>query len=69
MKKRSVTIAGHHTSITMEEEFWVELKAIAAARKQSFNELVTEIDRTRDLTKNLSSALRVFVLTELKRSS
>lgn len=66
MKKRSVTIAGHQTSITLEEEFWQELKILAVERKQSMNELVTEIDRTRDLSVNLSSALRLFVLAALK---
>ena len=66
MKKRSVTIAGHQTSITLEEEFWQELKTLAVERKQSMNELVTEIDRTRDLSVNLSSALRLFVLAALK---
>jgi predicted DNA-binding ribbon-helix-helix protein len=68
MKKRSVTIAGHQTSITLEEEFWQELKSAAVLRKQSLNELVTEIDRTRDLKTNLSSALRLFILGELKNT-
>jgi predicted DNA-binding ribbon-helix-helix protein len=67
MKKRSVTIAGHQTSITLEEAFWQELKSAAMTRKQSLNELVTEIDRDRDLKTNLSSALRLFVLAELKK--
>jgi predicted DNA-binding ribbon-helix-helix protein len=67
MKKRSVTIAGHQTSITLEEEFWHELKNAAVIRKQSLNELVTEIDRVRDLKTNLSSALRLFILSELKK--
>lgn len=66
MKKRSITIAGHQTSITLEEPFWQELKDAAATRQQSMNELVTEIDRTRDLSVNLSSALRLFILAELK---
>lgn len=66
MKKRSVTIAGHQTSITLEEEFWTELKELAAANQQSINDLVTEIDKTRDLSINLSSALRLYILSALK---
>ncbi len=68
MKKRSVTIAGHQTSLTLEDAFWVELKRIAKERNQSFNELVTEIDQSRDLSINMSSALRLFVLEQLKNS-
>ncbi|HEY8190533.1 MAG TPA: ribbon-helix-helix domain-containing protein [Micavibrio sp.] len=61
MKKRSVRIAGHPTSVSMEEEFWEALKAIAEARKISMNDLIGEIDAKRG-ENNLSSALRVFVL-------
>ena len=64
MKKRSVTIAGHASSITMEEEFWTSLKNIAAARGTSLNQLITEIDAAKK--GNLSSAVRVFILKELQ---
>jgi len=67
LKKRSITVAGHRTSLTLEEAFWIELKALAEARRQSLNELVTQIDKDRDLSTNLSSALRLFVLAELKK--
>ncbi|MEQ8507180.1 MAG: ribbon-helix-helix domain-containing protein [Rhodospirillales bacterium] len=63
MAKRSVLIAGHHTSLTLEDLFWQHLKKIARARSQSINSLVTEIDAGR--TGNLSSAVRVFVLQQL----
>jgi predicted DNA-binding ribbon-helix-helix protein len=63
--KRSVLIAGHATSITLETAFWDELKTIAEGRGQSLNHLVAEIDSTR--TGNLSSAIRVFVLAEVQR--
>ena len=66
MKKRSVKVAGHATSITLEEEFWTELKAIAARDNKSINALVTEIDETR--SGNLSSALRLHVLHNLKKT-
>ncbi len=65
MKKRSVLIAGHPTSVSLEEEFWDALKAEAAARGVSVNALIEEIDAGR--TGNLSSAIRVFVLGELQR--
>ena len=67
MKKRSITIAGHATSITLEDEFWTALKTIADARAQSMNALVTDID-ARKGNKNLSSALRVFVLGAVQKS-
>ena len=65
MKKRSVLIAGHPTSVSLEEEFWDVLKELAQARGCSLNALIEEIDAGR--TGNLSSAIRVFVLNELRR--
>lgn len=71
MRKRSITIHGHQTSISLEDEFWDELAAIARSRKLSLNALVTEIDETRDAQKkstgNLSSTLRVYVLKQAQR--
>lgn len=60
IRKRSVTIAGHATSVSMEDAFWTRLNAIAKARGVSVSALVREVDETR--SGNLSSALRVFVL-------
>ena len=67
IRKRSVLIAGHHTSVTLEDAFWHALKGIAVQRGVSLNALVADIDRTR--TGNLSSALRVFVLRTLSASA
>ena len=72
MRKRSITIHGHQTSISLEDEFWQELAAIAQARDLSLNALVTEIDKVRTSPRggggaNLSSTLRVYVLNQLKR--
>jgi predicted DNA-binding ribbon-helix-helix protein len=64
IRKRSVLIAGHATSVSLEVEFWDALKDIATRRQTSLNALVAEIDGGRD--GNLSSALRVFVLRELQ---
>jgi predicted DNA-binding ribbon-helix-helix protein len=58
--KRSVRIAGHATSISLEAAFWQGLCDIATARHMSVNALVAAIDATRG--GNLSSAIRLFVL-------
>ena len=60
IKKRSVVIAGHRTSISLENAFWDALRDIADDRSISVNQLVTEIDRGR--RGNLSSAIRTYVL-------
>ena len=59
--KRSLTIAGHRTSLSLEPEFWEALNQAAAARSTSLAGLVAEIDSTRG-TRNLSSAIRVWLL-------
>lgn len=64
-RKRSVLIAGHPTSVSVEDEFWAALKEIAEARSVSLNHLIAEIDRERGT--NLSSAVRLFVLHTLKQ--
>jgi predicted DNA-binding ribbon-helix-helix protein len=63
--KRSVRIAGHRTSVSLEAEFWEELKKIAGERKISVNDLVAEADAGRK--GNLSSALRLLVLERFKK--
>jgi predicted DNA-binding ribbon-helix-helix protein len=60
VRKRSVTIAGHQTSVSLETAFWDALKRLAASRGLSMNALIEEIDQTR--SGNLSSAIRVHVL-------
>jgi len=59
--KRSLSIAGHRTSVSLEEAFWRRLRDIAAARGVSVNALAAAVDAARG-DANLSSALRVFVL-------
>ncbi|MGB1864493.1 MAG: ribbon-helix-helix domain-containing protein [Candidatus Puniceispirillum sp.] len=66
MKKRSVTIHGHRTSISLEDPFWDSLNDIAAKRGQSLASLISEIDKNRD--GGLSSALRLFVFAELTQN-
>jgi predicted DNA-binding ribbon-helix-helix protein len=59
--KRSLTISGHRTSVSLEDAFWRRLKALAANRALSLSALIAEIDASRGGA-NLSSAIRVFVL-------
>ena len=65
MKKYSITIAGHRTSISLEEEFWAGLAEAAKAEGISRTALVTRIDKERK-TQGLSSALRLHVLEYYK---
>ena len=65
--KRSITINGHRTSVSLEQPFWDSLQDIAASRGQSLARLVQNIDRKRD--GGLSSALRLFILAELKKET
>ena len=64
IRKRSVVVEGHATSVSLEAEFWEALTALARRRGATINQLVAEIDRGRE--GNLSSAIRVFVLRDLQ---
>lgn len=64
MKKISVKIFGHNTSISLEEEFFIQLKKIAEKENKSLNKIIEEIDASRG-ENNLSSAIRIFVLNYL----
>ena len=64
MRKHSLVIAGHATSVSLEQEFWDVLKEIADKRGIALAALIAEIDETR--TDNLSSALRLHVLRSLR---
>ena len=59
--KRSIVIAGHKTSVSLEDAFWKGLKEIAVGRDTTLSDLVAEIDTGRPHG-NLSSAIRLFVL-------
>ena len=64
LKKRSVDIDGHRTSVSIEAPFWDALREIADKNHQSVNQLIATIDK--DRTGNLSSAIRVYVLRALR---
>lgn len=68
MRKHSVNILGHQTSITLEDEFWNELKAQAEKQSISLNKLIANIDDARAPETNLSSAIRLYILKSLKES-
>ncbi len=60
MKKHSVELSGHRTSIAIEDEFWLELKKIAQRQNISLRQLLIRIDNTHTL--NLASSIRLYVL-------
>ena len=63
--KRSIVIAGHKTSVSLEDAFWRGLKEIARAQQATLSNVVAEIDKTRQHG-NLSSAVRLFVLDRVR---
>ncbi|MEL7100103.1 MAG: ribbon-helix-helix domain-containing protein [Pseudomonadota bacterium] len=64
--KRSLTIRGHRTSVSLEEPFWRAFKEIADADGKALNTLAAEIDAGRGTDAGLASAIRVFVLDRLR---
>ncbi|WP_170437453.1 ribbon-helix-helix domain-containing protein [Ruegeria arenilitoris] len=60
--KRSLTLKGHRTSVSLEDEFWQAFRDIAKAKGLPINVLASEIDVARDPETGLASAIRVFVL-------
>ena len=64
IKKHSVILDGHRTSVSLEDAFWTDLKRFAANYGITINQLVTEIDRNR--SGNLSSAIRIYVLQQYR---
>lgn len=63
--KHSVVIGDHKTSVTLEAAFWHEVKRIAADQGRTVGQYITAIDASRD-TNNLSSALRLAVISDLR---
>ena len=66
--KRSIVLAGHKTSVSLEDEFWVGMKEIAKAQRKTMSDLVGSID-TQRTHGNLSSALRLFVLDHYQKGA
>jgi len=63
--KRSVNIAGHATSISLEEPFWTALKNLATQQNKTLPKLIAEIDDARSV--NLSSAIRLYILHQMQK--
>ena len=66
--KRSLSLAGHRTSLALEPEFWAAAERLAERRGQSLSAFVLDVDRTRG-DRNLASAIRVAVLADLSAST
>ena len=64
--KRSLTLRGHRTSVSLEDAFWQTFREIARAEGKAINELASEIDADRGTDVGLASAIRVFVLQRVK---
>ena len=64
--KRSLTLRGHRTSVSLEDAFWSAFREIAKADGKGINELAVEIDEARDPDVGLASAIRVFVLERFR---
>lgn len=64
--KRSLTLRGHRTSVSLEDAFWTEFRRLAAAEGRAINALAAEIDAARGVETNLASAIRVWVLDRLR---
>ena len=67
MRKHSIVLSGHATSLCLEDEFWQALKDIAQQKGIALRQLLMQIDNTH--TGNLSSAVRVYVLNELTKNT
>lgn len=65
-KKRSVSLAGHATSVALEPEFWAVIDAAVKAEARSFAGLIAEIDAAREPGQPLSSACRVWALNRVR---
>lgn len=64
--KRSLTLRGHRTSVSLEDDFWTAFREIAEAQDKPLNVLAAEIDATRDLDTGLATAIRLYVLNHYR---
>jgi predicted DNA-binding ribbon-helix-helix protein len=68
-RKRSLTLGGHRTSVTLEDEFWQAFREIAEVKSKSINELAAKIDVDRGVDTGLATAIRLFVLAHYRSVS
>lgn len=64
--KHSVTLKGHRTSISLEDEFWLAFRKISTEKSKPINALIAEIDVDRGTSMGLASAIRLYVLRDLQ---
>ncbi|SPH18295.1 hypothetical protein DEA8626_01830 [Defluviimonas aquaemixtae] len=64
--KRSLTLNGHRTSVSLEDEFWSAFRDLAASADRPINALAAEIDAKRGVETGLATAIRLYVLKELQ---
>lgn len=67
--KRSLTLKGHRTSVSLEDPFWAAFRTIAKRQGRALNDIAAEIDAARGTDCGLASAIRLFVLEELTREA
>ena len=68
-RKRSLTIRGHRTSVSLEDEFWAAFRDVAAARGTAINALAASIDEERGTDVGLATAIRLFVLRHYRSAA
>ena len=66
--KRSLTLRGHRTSVSLEDEFWQAFRDIASELDRPLNDLAAEIDADRGTETGLATAIRLFVLAHYRRT-
>ncbi|WP_010138738.1 ribbon-helix-helix domain-containing protein [Oceanicola sp. S124] len=67
--KRSLTLQGHRTSVSLEDEFWKEFRRLATLADKPVNQLAAEIDQGRGVDIGLASAIRLYVLRAVLREA
>lgn len=67
--KRSLTLRGHRTSVSLEDAFWTAFREIAAEEGKALNALAAEIDATRGMETGLASAIRLYVLRHYREAA
>ena len=67
--KRSLTLRGHRTSVSLEDEFWRAFRDIAAEKGKAINVLAAEIDADRGIESGLASAIRLYVLRHYRQKN
>lgn len=67
--KRSLTLKGHRTSVSLEDDFWRAFRDICAEKEMAINVLAAQIDAERDLDTGLASAIRLYVLRHYRTAA